>query len=385
MREAGGFKGLAAALFQPPRAGTDGHLYVIDLMRGLAALTVVVFHFADFPYTTLGVEPEGHFETTFPLYPLLWPIYDYGQDAVHLFWLISGFVFCAVYARRDTGTREFVVNRFARLYPLHFLTLVAVLLLQIASMALVGHHQIFANTDAYHFVLHVFFASQWGFQSGHSYNVPIWSVSIEVVIYAVFWATRSWLYRWGVLGPLVLALACWPFAFHMGLAQGRFFECALYFFTGTAIWLAFDRLRGLPGAILACGLASIAAGLAIDIAFAADHHYHIARPLEVVGMLLTACAFEAWGKGRGGRLQWIGDNTYGTYLWHVPIQIAALIFLDAVIGSRAVIYSPAFLIFYVVIVCIVGRISYVAFEKPARKWVRKRFEVKRPNEEIPAP
>ena len=43
-----------------------------------------------------------------------------------------------------------------------------------------------ATHDFYHFVLQFFFISSWGFEDGPSFNGPIWSVSIEIFIYGIF-------------------------------------------------------------------------------------------------------------------------------------------------------------------------------------------------------
>ena len=140
----------------------------------------------------------------FPFYGLLWPLYLFGNGAVQVFWVISGFVFAKVYAGQRTPGRDFALRRFARLYPLHFVTLLIVALLQLAATALVGSNLIYQYNDPYHFALQLAFASNWGLESGFSFNGPIWSVSVEVLVYFLFWLVAEHLLKRGILGPLAM-------------------------------------------------------------------------------------------------------------------------------------------------------------------------------------
>src|SRR5690606_34065506 len=115
----------------------------------------------------------------------------------------------------------------SRLYPLHLLTLLLVGGLQWVVIKLQGHSFVYPQNDIYHFVLNVFFASAWGLQKGFSFNASIWSVSVEVLLYTLFFFS-VWLLRlrlWHVL--LLAALGFWwqssqdligrgLFAFYMG-------------------------------------------------------------------------------------------------------------------------------------------------------------------------
>lgn len=74
----------------------------LDILRGVAALAVVVFH-----YTSRF--PEYHIGGAVPF------AFDYGFYGVHLFFLISGFVILMSLDRR--GGEGFVRSRFIRLYP----------------------------------------------------------------------------------------------------------------------------------------------------------------------------------------------------------------------------------------------------------------------------
>ena len=79
----------------------------LDALRGLAAISVVVFH-----YTTFYQQEQGHLQ---PL-GFGFPAGNYG---VHLFFLISGFVIFMTLERTRTAM-DFIVSRFSRLFPAYW-------------------------------------------------------------------------------------------------------------------------------------------------------------------------------------------------------------------------------------------------------------------------
>jgi len=78
----------------------------LDILRFLAALAVVFFH-----YTFLNATEYESIVT----YPVLGEIFKYGYLGVELFFIISGFVILLTASKKDW--RGFVISRVARLYP----------------------------------------------------------------------------------------------------------------------------------------------------------------------------------------------------------------------------------------------------------------------------
>lgn len=95
----------------------------IDLLRFVAALLVVFFH-----YTFRGFTADGLSDVAFPE---LAPISKYGFLGVELFFMISGFVI--VMTAASGSLRKFVVSRIVRLYPAYWfgcsVTFIAILTL----------------------------------------------------------------------------------------------------------------------------------------------------------------------------------------------------------------------------------------------------------------
>jgi peptidoglycan/LPS O-acetylase OafA/YrhL len=79
----------------------------IDLLRFIAALMVVFFHYAFRGYAADNM--------TLMHYPLLAPMSKYGYYGVQLFFMISGFVILMTAARGSL--KSFAISRFIRLYP----------------------------------------------------------------------------------------------------------------------------------------------------------------------------------------------------------------------------------------------------------------------------
>ncbi len=85
---------------------TNTRVNEIDLLRFLAAVAVVLFH-----YTFMGYA-RGMIAMP---YPLLAPVFKYGYLGVQLFFMISGFVI--LMTASNGCAKGFVVSRLIRLYP----------------------------------------------------------------------------------------------------------------------------------------------------------------------------------------------------------------------------------------------------------------------------
>lgn len=349
-----------------PVLGISKRYHLIDILRGLAALSVLFYHYRHFfDSSSLNTNPVGY-QTAQPMYSVFWPLYDYGYYAVQVFWMISGFVFAGVYSSREATTVDFILSRLARLYPLHLLTLLVVFVLQSLSMAQNGHWLIYDHNDAFHFNLHIFFASNWGFEAGDSFNGPIWSVSAEVVIYAAFWIILPFLFAYGIVIPLTAAIIFAMMAlFHI---HDVFGGCGLYFFLGTVLYVIHVTWYDVPYAQLtiAAVMAIVGtAGLAVDLPVV----IHVSALAG--GMILTLAALETlrvpgWVK----HVQWIGNCTYGTYLWHIPIQISLLLLLPFLGLEKSSAESPWFLAIFLGLVVSLAMCSYVWFELPMQRRIR---------------
>ena len=114
------------------------HLYELDLLRFLAAIAVVFFH-----YTFLN---SINSELT-PSYPALDDIFKYGYLGVELFFMISGFVILLT-AMKKTAV-QFTISRIKRLYPAFWIALIittlAIIFFAVDQQTSVGLKQFLFN------------------------------------------------------------------------------------------------------------------------------------------------------------------------------------------------------------------------------------------------
>jgi peptidoglycan/LPS O-acetylase OafA/YrhL len=148
-------------------------------LRFLAAAGVAICHFS----MLLGI-PEG-----------LRFLTDFFGSFVALFFVLSGFVLAHTYAESfqqpdfKATYRAFLVARFARVAPMYWLSLLAILALFYWS----GFHLSLGGTAEYghkldSFVLNFFALQAWipDVEVQQYWNAPGWSISSEVFFYAAF-------------------------------------------------------------------------------------------------------------------------------------------------------------------------------------------------------
>jgi len=150
------------------------HKYLSNLtpLRGLAAIWVIVFHFQ-----ALVVQF---------ILPQQTQLLEKGYLMVDLFFIMSGFIICHVYQESfRTGItpshfKRFIVARFARIYPLHFITL-AFCVIIIAAVK--GWNPI---DDPKAIPTNLLLIHSFGIHKIFTWNIPSWSLSAEWWSYMVF-------------------------------------------------------------------------------------------------------------------------------------------------------------------------------------------------------
>lgn len=116
----------ASALVEKPTSGDKGQLGKerldwLDAMRGVAALTVALFHLVTHYQNKLGImsDPLGKAVVT-----ALTDYIDLGKFGVVVFFCISGYIIPKSLKNGDaTSLKSFAIGRFFRLYPLYWLSI----------------------------------------------------------------------------------------------------------------------------------------------------------------------------------------------------------------------------------------------------------------------
>jgi peptidoglycan/LPS O-acetylase OafA/YrhL len=368
--------------------------YSLDVVRGLAALCVVLWHWQHFFY--YGTVSTGFERRLEPFYSIFSIFYQKGYLAVTLFFSLSGFIFFWLYAkkiadRKINGTSFFVL-RFSRLYPLHFVTLIMVLIEQVLSKSITGTYMVYACNDLYHFILNVFFVSFWGFQKGFSFNAPIWSVSIEVFLYIIFFGF-SFLggarFLWITWASAVLSLLIFflpyemrigLFSFFMGGAMFLLYTKLIRFRISSFIWIIGSvtvclwgiALLNLRWGFVAALINTIPNTLFIYKLISLIPNYFVSGILFPV-TLLTLALLETY-KGRlGSKIRFLGDISYSTYLLHFPLQLLLILLFTVLHIGRNIFYSDIFFIVFFIVLIGLSYLSFHYFEKPVQQWIRSKW------------
>ena len=346
--------------------------YYIEILRFIAALSVLIFHYQHFfqPFSSVSQTDYLANKTLQPFYTLLEIFYNYGHYGVPLFWTISGFVFAFVYlgSQKNTSGKSFFINRFARLYPLHFATLLIVALLQIVSNKYVSNYQIYQYNDLYHFFLNIFFVSGWGFTEGYSFNYPIWSVSVELIIYLVFFIFISNLNKYKIKFLFLLYLILLGVD-KLGLDGGDeniksiFIDCAKLFFSGTFVFFLYERFKNKLYLILL-------SVLLILLSWVGNFKLFLFFP----SILLFFAAIEIFMHDKAKRtFEFFGNLTYALYLLHIPVQIIIILIFNYFNIMDEIFLNNYFFILYLLLMIVLSFISFKFYEKPINNKIRSFF------------
>ena len=355
-------------------SGGDDKLIGIELLRFASAVAVLVFHYQHF--AVVGTVQTNFVASQQPFYSILRLFYSYGYYGVQVFWCISGFIFFwkygqAISQRRISGYRFFIL-RWSRLYPLHFATLLIVAALQMVYLSINGAYYIYANNDFYHFVLQLFMASNWGFQKGDSFNGPIWSISIEVLAYCVFFLGLRYVSGSTAFVILMTLLAAAVQLMH--ISSHPLFTCLMFFYLGGLTAIVYARVnRAARARLLVTGaaLAGIAVACALPYFVTVKSMYIL--PVLSPALIFLCVTYVPSNKFSSGFLVAAGSMTYSSYLLHVPIQLAA-----ATIATYAhlsfPIYHAWFFLAFLGVTLLLSFYCYKYFEIPAQNYLRLRFK-----------
>ncbi len=358
-----------------PRASNK--LLGLEVTRFFSAMAVLIWHYQHFSY--VADKPVALVRSAQPLYPLLSPAYTLGYWGVQVFWSISGFIFFWKYreaiASRAIGGKHFFVLRFSRLYPLHLLTLIAVAALQARYLAEHGSSFVYQYNDLRHFLLQLFMASNWGFEKGYSFDGPIWSISVEVLVYCCFFLVL----RFGAKSPIVNIGVITGFLIAtLARVSTPFVDCLGFFYAGgfAAILAAYCDSSARRRQFI-----SIAAALLLfTIPLFVTATIRNWLPHEELGNLMLLVVLPPYLFIVSGDLplptklravaETAGNVTYSSYLLHFPLQLLLVLGFSA-FGRTVPMYDLRFFIFFMALTLLLSHLTYQFFELPAQTYLRQ--------------
>lgn len=400
--------GPAAAV--SPQSGAarteEARFFELDILRGLAAILVVVFHYKHFLLSDTEMFDYAHL----PFGVVLAPVYVYGQYFVELFFAISGYVFFWLYgdavAHRRLSARSFFTARFARLYPLYLAMLVAAAVLQSTYSAIHGAPFIYKHNTAGDFVLSLVMIQQWLPGAEQTWNGPSWSLSVELFLYIAFFAVAFFRgHRPGVLIAIVVAglifkhVQAEPVSdFSRGVPSfflgGLVFHAVRYLdHERNGIWrrrldtalkwlvpvlwgLTYARAQPLIWKPVSAALNLPPPVPFLDTLTIEGFIYGL-MPLTLLALGLRR---ENWSHPllsleRLRNWAWIGDISYSVYLIHFPLQLMVMLVMKSLTWPErvAIFASPLTFVAFLAVAIWLARLSFIYFEMPLREVIRRKL------------
>ena len=348
----------------------------VEILRFFSSILILFWHYQHFAYVhySKSLEFEKHLQ---PFYKFFSYFYKYGYLSVYIFWLVSGFIFFYVYYDKVNKSKykfyNFLTNRFARLYPLHFISLLLVLFMQYLYFEIYNEYYVYKYNDLKHFILNIFFISHWGLQEGYSFNGPIWSVSVEIIIYFIFFfLTKNFKILFNfILGFIIYLLFL--------IINPSISNCVILFYIGGYLSLSkFNyKVFGKNKFIKNLNLINITISTVVIIFIYSinDGKYHtILKYLCVIYALIVSANLDYIIKilKLNSVFNYLGSLTYSIYLMGFPIQI--LIFLLYSLFQIKLNYQDPVLFFlYFCLVLLISHISFKYFELPIKIKIKKYF------------
>jgi len=346
----------------------------------VAALAVVFWHWQHFFFS--GTAPAAGFDSEAqPFYEAFKILYRHGALGIYLFFALSGFIFFWLYAGTVAARRltpgEFFMLRFSRLYPLHLVTLLLVAVGQAVYAGINGGSFVYAHNDVRHFALNLLLAPSIGLEQGYSFNGPVWSVSVEVVLYAMFFVfcwfriNRTSLLLIVSLAGFFVLMNYYP---PLGSGIGSFF-------LGGVVHAMFARIAGRPNSRLitrlvatatvvlwAATIASVYTGIALlPPSLQGYFPVMILFPMTILSLALV----EHGGSGFAKALSPLGEISYSSYLIHFPLQLAFVLAAQAAgLGADFFNNGISLILFFAALL----PLSFASFrylEVPAQRYLRE--------------
>ncbi|GAB4031997.1 acyltransferase family protein [Spirosoma gilvum] len=350
-------------------------LYYLDAMRGIASIIVACFfHYQHFKVFADSSIPPFYQFSLFKLF------YEKADVMVDLFFVLSGLIFSYTYQEsvktRLVNTKEFFGKRLTRLYPTHLLTLLATTVIITAYYYRYSTYPIYQNNSLFAFILNLFFIQHGLFDTGYSFNGPAWSLSIEMMMYVLFFVQARYFKTTASSVALIIVGLIFFFSpvhlrflMNMDVARGL-----IGFFSGRLIY---QLIRNKS-------VVDHASFLTIAILLLAGFCFYILKLLPVIPLniklvvlLVGIIPFIHYNKiiNRLLTARWLivlGDISLSVYLIHVPIQMIIL-FVQKWLNKPIHYSALSFLSFYILLVVTLGYFLHYYVEKPMQVFLRKKL------------
>lgn len=334
----------------------------LTFTRFLAAISIVIFHYGGKSF--IFNNPNVDF------------IFRNANICVSYFFILSGFVMMLAYgAKSHISPLVYFKNRFARIYPVYFLAILLTLFIQVKTKTI----------DLPGLFLNVFMIQSWLPGEFLSFNPPGWSLSVELVFYAVFpFVFNKVLQKSPIKKSVLFIVLFWIFS-------QLFIQTLFLFYPGSTL----TRMDGNPLMHLNEFLiGNLVAFLFMKKSQKEEGNYDF-QILILFGMILLALKFPFGLHYNNGLMAilfvplivlislnngiitkifrkkafvFLGEISYGIYILQCPIYS---LFSAYSVNKYLHITDPTivFLLRFIILIIVSG-LSYIYIEKPIKNIIR---------------
>lgn len=337
----------------------NAHMHGLTALRFFAALWVVGLHYRDnLPF---DVDPYTSF-------------FANGVMGVDLFFILSGFVLAHSYGRdlQNFNYVKFLTRRLARIYPMHLVTLVAMVALGLATSAIdVGLSNPlmfdYSQIPSQLLLLHA-----WNGPSYFAFNAPSWSISAEWMAYLVFPVIAVIFMKLprfvGLFAAILMLCTAWviaPYVNSDGLSLTRLQDAsALRILPEFTLGMALYRVRPHSPLLWALALSIMLTVVTL----------HLGGPRFIAFWGLAGAVWSVSGFSAPMSLRLLGEASYSLYMIHGPLQI--VVFNSAeFLGLNGNASLMIALVLLTTSIAIIGSILTFRFiEIPSRDYLNVKFD-----------
>lgn len=325
----------------------------LNMLRGIAALIVVISHYSNQTNIFSGILGHGG-----------------GQFGVMLFFMLSGFLMSYLYINQEftyKNIRAFAIFRVARVIPLFLIVVMLSYLLQLFEIKGIFYNIFNLISLLFHVLL----------LSGDS---VLWTIAPEIQFYMLFvllWWLKSRNLNYLILFMGLIFLTLWLLNFPNPVltlfeipVNTNFFKSLPYFFIGVLFGLLYrnwvsPKISSGLFIIFLCFIPLLYPKIFYFIMGYNHEMWQDVKILIAISLIFFCVIFlvpnnHVFLSNQIG--DFLGKISYSLYLLHMPIL--------NLIENQAKQQPFSFLVIFVALSLIVSHLSYLIIESPLRKIIR---------------